>query len=66
MADLDLPQTPHQFRHLSAKVLLDAELKAALLNVDDEILTGLPTAGYVERPESFYDVVRRIVPKASN
>jgi hypothetical protein len=26
----------------------------------------LPTAGYVERPESFYDVIRRIAPKASN
>jgi len=41
-------------------------IKAALLNVDDKILQGLPTAGYVERPESFYDVVRRIAPKASN
>jgi phosphonate transport system substrate-binding protein len=41
-------------------------IKAALLNVDDKILQGLPTAGYVERPESFYDVVRRITPKASN
>jgi phosphonate transport system substrate-binding protein len=41
-------------------------IKAALLNVDDEILKGLPTAGYVERPESFYDVIRRIAPKASN
>jgi phosphonate transport system substrate-binding protein len=40
-------------------------IKAALLNVDDEILKGLPTAGYVERPESFYDVIRRITPKAS-
>src|SRR6266700_1747012 len=41
-------------------------IKAALLNVDDEILKGLPTAGYVERPESFYDVIRRIAPKATN
>jgi ABC-type phosphate/phosphonate transport system substrate-binding protein len=41
-------------------------IKAALLNVDDEVLKGLPTAGYVERPESFYDVIRRIAPKASN
>jgi len=41
-------------------------IKAALLNVGDEVLKGLPTAGYVERPESFYDVVRRITPKASN
>jgi phosphonate transport system substrate-binding protein len=41
-------------------------IKAALLNADDNILQGLPTAGYVERPESFYDVVRRITPKASN
>jgi len=41
-------------------------IKAALLNVDDKILQGLPTAGYVERPESFYDVVRRITPKTSN
>src|SRR6266545_5004112 len=40
-------------------------IKAALLNVDDETLKGLPTAGYVERPESFYDVIRRITPKAS-
>jgi phosphonate transport system substrate-binding protein len=41
-------------------------IKAALLSVDDEILKGLPTAGYVERPESFYDVIRSITQKASN
>ena len=41
-------------------------IKAALLNVDDETLKGLPTAGYVERPESFYDEIRRIAPKTSN
>jgi phosphonate transport system substrate-binding protein len=41
-------------------------IKAALLNVDDELLRGLPTGGYVERPESFYDVIRRITQKVSN
>jgi len=41
-------------------------IKAALLNVDDETLKGLPTGGYVERPESFYDVIRRITQKVSN
>lgn len=41
-------------------------IKAALLNVDDKVLEGLPTAGYVERPESFYDVIRAISPKPSD
>jgi phosphonate transport system substrate-binding protein len=41
-------------------------IKAALLNVDDELLKGLPTGGYVERPESFYDVIRKINQKVSN
>ena len=40
-------------------------IKAALLSVNDETLQGLPTAGYVERPESFYDVIRQITPKPS-
>lgn len=41
-------------------------IKTALLNVDDKVLEGLPTAGYVERPESFYDVIRAIIPKPSD
>ena len=52
--------------HPSLPDLAREAIKAALLNVDDETLKGLPTAGYVERPESFYDVIRGITPKASN
>jgi hypothetical protein len=36
-------------------------IKAAPLTVDNEIIKELPTAGYVERPESFYDVIRRTI-----
>jgi ABC-type phosphate/phosphonate transport system substrate-binding protein len=52
--------------HPSLPSTVRESIKTALLNVEDEILEGLPTAGYVERPESFYDVIRRIAPKAPN
>lgn len=45
--------------HLPAEVA--AKIKEALLTIDTTLLVGLPTAGYVERPESFYDIVRTVV-----
>ncbi len=37
-------------------------LKQALLAAGPALFEGLPTAGFVERPESFYDGVRRLLP----
>jgi phosphonate transport system substrate-binding protein len=37
-------------------------LKEALLAAPPALFEGLPTAGFVERPESFYDGVRRLLP----
>jgi phosphonate transport system substrate-binding protein len=37
-------------------------LREALLSAEPTLFTGLPTAGYVERPESFYDGVRKMLP----
>lgn len=44
--------------HPSMPVAVQDAIKAALLEIDPKLLEGLPTAGYVERPDSFYDVVR--------
>ena len=46
--------------HPSLPADVRAKLKAALLAIDPKLLEGLPTAGYVERPDSFYDGVRRL------
>lgn len=35
-------------------------VRQALLEIDPALLEGLPTAGYVDRPDSFYDVVRQL------
>jgi phosphonate transport system substrate-binding protein len=37
-------------------------VREALLSADPALFEGLPTAGYVTRPESFYDGVRRLLP----
>ncbi len=37
-----------------------AEIQRALVEIDPALLKGLPAAGYVVRPDSFYDVVRHI------
>ncbi|PCJ21692.1 MAG: hypothetical protein COB04_03010 [Gammaproteobacteria bacterium] len=36
------------------------QIRRALIEADASILKGLPAAGYVERPDSFYDVVRKV------
>lgn len=46
--------------HPSMPPEIRAAIRAALLSVDPTLLEGLPTAGYVERPDSFYDVVRSL------
>lgn len=46
--------------HPSLPAEVRAKLKAALLAIDPKLLEGLPTAGYVERLDSFYDGVRRL------
>lgn len=46
--------------HPSLPAEIQQKIKQALLTVPPALLDGLPTAGYVERPESFYDVVRAV------
>lgn len=36
------------------------KIRHSLTSIDTELLKGLPAAGYVVRPDSFYDVVRNI------
>jgi len=47
--------------HPNLPVEVQQKIKEALLAIDPALLEGLPTAGYVERPESFYDIVRTVV-----
>lgn len=46
--------------HPSMPAEVQAAVKRALLEIAPALLEGLPTAGYVERPDSFYDVVRTL------
>lgn len=48
--------------HPSLPLKVQKKIEKALLNIDEKLLGGLPTAGYVLRPDSFYDVVRKISP----
>lgn len=36
-------------------------IASALLTIDPALLAGLPTAGYVQRPDSFYDPARELL-----
>ena len=42
-----------------------AKIQKALLSIDPVLLQGLPTKGFVLRPESFYDPIRVIVEQES-
>lgn len=37
-----------------------AAMQQALVNINPELLWGLPAAGFIVRPDAFYDVVRQI------
>lgn len=39
---------------------LQKKIRELLLTVDENLLEGLPAIGYVARPDSFYDIVRKI------
>lgn len=46
--------------HPSMPAEVRQAVRQALLEIDPALLEGLPTAGYVERPDSFYDIVRSL------
>lgn len=46
--------------HPSLPPEIRAKVREELSQVDPKLLGGLPTAGYVIRPDSFYDVVRSV------
>ncbi len=47
--------------HPSLPLNAQKKIEKALLTIDEKLLTGLPAAGYVVRPDSFYDVVRKLL-----
>jgi len=48
--------------HPSLPLKVQKSIEKALLGIDVKLLGGLPAAGFVVRPDSFYDVVRKISP----
>jgi phosphonate transport system substrate-binding protein len=46
--------------HPSLPLKVQKKIEHALLMIDASLLRGLPAAGYVVRPDSFYDVVRKL------
>lgn len=46
--------------HPSVPKPIQKRIQDALLDIPEDVLQGLPTAGYVIRPDSFYDVVRGV------
>ncbi len=46
--------------HSSLDPAKGATIQKALINIDKNLLTGLSASGYVIRPDSFYDVVRKV------
>lgn len=46
--------------HPSLPLKVQKKIERALLAIDENLLRGLPAAGYVARPDSFYDVVRKL------
>ena len=51
--------------HPTIPLDLQAKIQKALLTIDPVLLQGLPTKGFVIRPESFYDPIRVIVEQES-
>jgi phosphonate transport system substrate-binding protein len=47
--------------HPSLPLNVQKKIVQALPRIDENLLKGLPAAGYVVRPDSFYDVVRKLV-----
>lgn len=46
--------------HSDVPAAVQEAVKRALLNADPVLLSGLSTAGYIERSDSFYDVIRKM------
>ncbi len=46
--------------HPSVPAEIQEQVRSALLKIDAKLLEGLPAAGYVIKPDSFYDFVRQL------
>lgn len=46
--------------HPSLPTDMQLKIQELLLDIDENLLQGMPADGYVKRPDSFYDIVRKI------
>ena len=47
--------------HPSVSLEEQQKIQEALLKIDEDLLEGIPAAGYVVKPDSFYDIIRTLV-----